>query len=271
MLKTIDRYVIREIVPPFLLALLIFTFILALPPIMEQLERLVAKGVPWQTAGYIIVLLMPQALGLTIPMALLVGLLIGLGRMSADRESVALLACGVSPYRLLRPVMAIALVAAAATMYVMIEAIPDANQRYREVVFQILTNRVEGEIRPRVFYDDFPQYTLYPQDEAGPGESGWRNLLVANTSRSESIEIFMARKGRIILDPVKRTVQLVMTDGSQYSDRQAWRIQHAPVHRAADHQPRSKHRLPGRRHRPRRDREDNRPAAAGHRRQAGAR
>ena len=262
MLKTIDRYVIREIVPPFLLALLIFTFILALPPIMEQLERLVAKGVPWQTAGYIIVLLMPQALGLTIPMALLVGLLIGLGRMSADRESVALLACGVSPYRLLRPVMAIALVAAAATMYVMIEAIPDANQRYREVVFQILTNRVEGEIRPRVFYDDFPQYTLYPQDEAGPGESGWRNLLVANTSRSDSIEVFMARKGRIVLDPDE-------ADGSARHDgrlailhRQAGRVQYAPVHRAADHQPRSEHRLPGRRHRARRDREDHRPAAA---------
>ena len=41
-------------------------------------------------------------------MALLVGLLIGLGRLSTDRESVALLACGVSPYRLLRPVMALA-------------------------------------------------------------------------------------------------------------------------------------------------------------------
>ena len=50
--------------------------------------------------------LIPQALGLTIPMALLVGLLIGLGRMSGDREAVALLACGVSPYRLLRPVLA---------------------------------------------------------------------------------------------------------------------------------------------------------------------
>ena len=108
MLKTIDRYVIREVVPPFLLALLIFTFILELPPVMEQLEKLVAKGVPWQTAGYIILLLSPQALGLTIPMALLVGLLIGLGRLSADRESVALLACGVSPYRLLRPVLVLA-------------------------------------------------------------------------------------------------------------------------------------------------------------------
>src|SRR4029453_8361395 len=101
MLKTIDRYVIREVLPPFVLALLIFTFILELPPVMQELERLAPKGVAWQTVARIIVLLMPQALGLTIPMALLVGLLIGLGRLSTDREAVALLSCGVSPYRLL--------------------------------------------------------------------------------------------------------------------------------------------------------------------------
>src|SRR4029453_11479725 len=75
MFKTLDRYVIREILPPFILSVLIFTFILELPPIMQNLERLVAKGVPWQTAGRILLLLMPQALGLTIPMGLLVGIL----------------------------------------------------------------------------------------------------------------------------------------------------------------------------------------------------
>ena len=104
MLRTIDRYVIREVIPPFLLSLLIFTFLLEIPPVMRYLETLVAKGVSWQVAGRIILTLIPQGLGLTIPMALLTGLLIGLGRLSADREAVALLACGVSPYRLLRPV-----------------------------------------------------------------------------------------------------------------------------------------------------------------------
>ena len=54
MLKTIDRYVIREVVPPFILALLIFTFVLELPPVMQQLEQLLAKGVPWPTVGRII-------------------------------------------------------------------------------------------------------------------------------------------------------------------------------------------------------------------------
>ena len=47
MLKTLDRYVIREVLPPLFLSLLIFTFILEIPPVMEQLEALVAKGVPW--------------------------------------------------------------------------------------------------------------------------------------------------------------------------------------------------------------------------------
>jgi LPS export ABC transporter permease LptG/LPS export ABC transporter permease LptF len=183
---------------------------------MDELEKLVAKGVPWQTAGYIILLLSPQALGLTIPMALLVGLLIGLGRMSADREAVALLACGVSPYRLLRPVLVLALVATAATLYVMIEAIPDSNQRYRQVLFEILTKRVEGEIRPRVFYEEFPQWVLYPQAEGAPGEAGWRNLLVANTANTEALEIYLARKGRIVLNSEKRTVQLVLADGTHY-------------------------------------------------------
>jgi LPS export ABC transporter permease LptG/LPS export ABC transporter permease LptF len=217
MLKTIDRYVLREVIPPFVLALLIFTFILELPPLMEELEKLVAKGVPWQTAAQIILLLMPQALGLTIPMALLVGLLIGFGRLSTDRESMALLACGVSPYRLLRPVMLLAAVATAATLYVMIEAIPDSNQKYREILFAILTRKVETDVRPRVFYQEFPNWVVYPRDEADLGETGWKDVLVADTTKPDAIELHLAKRGRIVLDPKTRTVELVLTDGTKYA------------------------------------------------------
>ena len=103
--RIIDRYVIREILPPFLLALLVFTFILIIPFIIDLAEAMIAKGVPAGTILQLMVTLLPQALALTIPMALLLGLLVGLGRLSADREFVVMLACGISPYRLLRPVL----------------------------------------------------------------------------------------------------------------------------------------------------------------------
>lgn len=217
-MKTLDRYVIREIVPPMLLSLLIFTFILEIPPVMDYLEALVAKGVPWSTAARILVTLLPQALGLTIPMALLVGLLIGLGRMSGDREAVALLACGVSPYRLLQPVFMLAAVAGIAHLYVMIEAIPNANQTYRQLVYDVVSQKVENDVRPQVFFDEFPNWVLYARDIPQAG-GGWKDVMVADTSQRDSPKLFMARHGRLALDRVKQTVDLVLVDGTRYSSR----------------------------------------------------
>jgi LPS export ABC transporter permease LptG/LPS export ABC transporter permease LptF len=217
-MRTLDRYVIREILPPFLIALLIFTFLLALPPVMQYLENLLAKGVTWSTAARIMWTLVPQALGLTIPMALLVGILIGLGRLSADREAVALLACGVSPYRLLRPIGALAIAATAATAYVMIEAIPDANQTFREITFEEVSRRVASEVKPRVFFEDFPGWVLYARDEPEPGQPGWKDLMVADTTRGGRPRMFFAERGRLVLDRQQRTVDLVLENGTQYAD-----------------------------------------------------
>jgi LPS export ABC transporter permease LptG len=216
MLRKIDRYVIRETIPPFLLSLVIFTFLLEIPPVMRDLEILVAKGVSWQVAGRIVLTLIPQALGLTIPMALLTGLLIGLGRLSADRETVALLACGVSPHRLLRPVLLMAAVAASATLYVMVKAIPDANQTFREITFEIIAKQVENDVHPRVFFENFPGWVLYARDEPIDGV-GWKDMLVANTSKPDSTDLFLSAKGRLVLNRQERRVDLVLTNGTQYS------------------------------------------------------
>ena len=128
--------------------------------------------------------LIPQALGLTIPMATLTGILIGLGRLSADREAVALLACGVSPYRLLRPVLAFAAVATGATLYVMLQAIPDANQTFREITWELISKKLASDIQPRVFFEDFPGFVLYSRDEAPGG--GWKDVLVADNRQPDS-------------------------------------------------------------------------------------
>jgi LPS export ABC transporter permease LptG/LPS export ABC transporter permease LptF len=213
-MRLLDRYVIREILPPFCISLLIFTFILTLPPVMRELEKLVAKGVPWDVAGWIIVTLIPQALGLTIPMATLVGILIGLGRLSGDRESVALLACGVSPYRLLRPILGFAALMTGATAYVMFEAIPDANQAFRDITWNLVSERVENDIQPRVFFEDFPSHVLYVRDVDSGG--AWRQVLVADMTKPGQTTMTLAEGGRLFLDRDKRRVDLILTNGTQY-------------------------------------------------------
>jgi LPS export ABC transporter permease LptG/LPS export ABC transporter permease LptF len=214
--KILDRYVVREILPPLFLSLLIFTFILEIPPVLEQLETLVAKGVSWDIAGRMLLTLIPQALGLTIPMSLLVGLLVGLGRLSNDREAVALLACGVSPYRLLRPVLLLALLTAGADFYVMVWGIPDANQTFRQITYDVISKRMESDIRPQVIVQNyFPNWVIYVRDI--PPGGGWKDVLVADTKAPDKPTIYMASSGRLQLDRAARTVALELYDGTQYA------------------------------------------------------
>jgi LPS export ABC transporter permease LptG/LPS export ABC transporter permease LptF len=216
-MKTLDRYVIREILPPFVIAMLVFTFILIIPFIIELAEQMIAKGVPWPMLLRLMVTLLPSALALTIPMALLIGILVAFGRLSADREVVVMMACGISPYRLLRPLALLAFVAWAASSWVLLKAMPDANQSFRELTMQIVADRAEGEVRPRVFFEDFPNMVLYVR-EVPPG-GGWQDVLAADTKNPSQPIIYLARKGRMLVDRQARTIQMVLQNGARHTTR----------------------------------------------------
>ena len=217
-MRIIDRYVVREIIPPFLIALLVFTFILIIPFIIELAEQMIAKGVPGGTILQLTITLLPQALALTIPMALLIGLLVGLGRLSADREVVVMMACGISPYRLLQPVLVFAVVCWGLTSWVMLKAMPDGNQKYREMVQEIAMNRAEGEVRSRVFYEDFPNMVLYVREVPLDGK-GWIDVLAADTKNASQPVLYLARRGRMAIDREARTIHMVLEDGTRHTTK----------------------------------------------------
>src|SRR3954453_21851530 len=210
MFRTLDRYLVREIALPFVIGLTTLTFLLELPPILVRGEELIARGVEWTIVARVLLTLLPQSLCLTIPMAVLLGILIGFGRLSADREFVAMQACGVSLMRLSRPILLVAVLGTAATAYEMIVALPEANQSYREIVYVVMAGRVESSVKPLVFYQDFPDKVIYVRDL--PAGGGWRDVFLADTSRPNETTVYFAREGRIRLDRPNRVVQLELRD-----------------------------------------------------------
>jgi len=219
MLKILDRYLIREILLPFFLALLVLTFILEIPPILQQGEKLIAKGVAWGIVIRILLTLLPQALGVTIPIALLLGILIGLGRLSADREVVAFQACGVSLMRMLRPIALLAVLAFAGTLYDLIEALPDANQTFRELTFGVVAARAAGDVKARSFFEDFPNRVLYVRDI--PPGGGWRDVFLADATHVDQTTVYLAKEGQLLVDRQKRTVHLLLKSGVRHTTQTA--------------------------------------------------
>ena len=215
MFRIIDRYILRETLPPVLLSLLVFTFLLLIDPIMKQARELIEKGVDGGTIVELMLWLVPQGLGLTIPMAVLVGLLMGLGRLSGDREMVVMQACGVSIHRLLRPVLALAIVAAAATCYILVAVMPDANQAFREIVARNVAAATENDVKARVFYQGLPDMVLYVNEVDLQG-TGWSGVFLAHRPDGDAPRIYVADEGRIALDLASRQVDIVLTSGAAH-------------------------------------------------------
>ena len=214
MLRIIDRYVIREVLLPFVIALLVFTFILIVPSMMQYAEAFIAKGVPTTIVLRAMATLLPSSLALSIPSALLIALLIAFGRLSADREFVGMQACGVSVARLLWPVGILSLLGWATTSYVMIDALPDANQAFRQIAFNVLAERAEGEVKPRVFFTEFPDLVIYVRDI--PPEGGWNDVFMADNTPGRPQAVYLVRHGRVVLDAKRRTVEMVLEDGTRH-------------------------------------------------------
>jgi LPS export ABC transporter permease LptF len=220
MFRILDRYVIREIIGPFFVSLIVSTFVLVVPTILKQAEELLAIGVQWSVVVQAMLRLLPATLSLTIPISLLLGILVGFGRLSADREFVAMQACGVTLMRLLRPVALLAVVATAATAYETIIALPNANQSFRALKSAYVASNIERNVRPGVFYESIPNLVLYAAEV--PATGGWRHVLLVDKSSPGRTTVHTAKEGRVHLDRQKQTVEVQLTEDiehTRYADK----------------------------------------------------
>jgi LPS export ABC transporter permease LptG/LPS export ABC transporter permease LptF len=209
----LDRYVVREMLPPIGLGLLLFTFILLLDQISQLMKILVSRGADLATVVRAFVYLLPSIFSVTIPMAFLLGVLLAFGRLASDSEIVALRASGVSPARLLRPVLALSALASLVTLYVVAVALPASNQAYRELVFSLVISKARTGVTPRVFNDDLmPGMVLYVSDI--PAETGeWRDVFLYDERTPQKPSVILARRGRLDIDRVQKTVTIKLQQG----------------------------------------------------------
>src|SRR6266850_3693137 len=111
----LDRYVIRELISPFLFGGALFTFFLVIDRIYQLTELVITKGVPFYLVVQLLVFMLPSFLAHTLPMALLVAVLLAGGRLAGDLEIIAFKAAGISPLRLFRPVLLAGLIVTTTT------------------------------------------------------------------------------------------------------------------------------------------------------------
>jgi lipopolysaccharide export system permease protein len=213
--RTLTCYLLSEILPPFLLGLLTFTFILLIARILKLVELIVTRGIPLTQVGRLLVLILPTFLELTLPMAFLLAILLGLGRLSGDQELLALKSSGVSPVQILLPLIFVAASVAAITFLLTTWVRPAAQVALKDELYNIAKTRVGTALREKVFNDDFPNILIYVEEIIPPGNVG-QGILIIDKRESARDNIIVGKVGLINTEEQTHTLSLRLFDGSIY-------------------------------------------------------
>jgi LPS export ABC transporter permease LptF/LPS export ABC transporter permease LptG len=215
-MKILNRYVFRELLGPFVLGLLVFSFVIIPRLPGRPLELLVQKHVSPQEILLILLYILPTILTFSLPMAALLAILICFGRLSADNEITAMRSNGVSIRSLIQPVLVFAcfifLAALVNTNYWQ----PQANQRLRGMQGELGLKSISMAIRPGVFEEGFSNLVLYVRD-ATPDKSIWKGVFLADISKKDQPKITLAQTGTLFNDIQQKKLQLHLSNGATHS------------------------------------------------------
>jgi len=151
----LERYVLRQLVRPFLLGAFVVTFLLTMDFLFDYLDLFLGKGIPFFTVLKLFMLGLGWMVALSVPCGVLVGVLMTYGRMAQDNEVVALRASGINLIRVVLPAIGASVLAAGALILFNNDVLPDMNHAFANLMLAVNKKRPTAEIQEGVLSTSF--------------------------------------------------------------------------------------------------------------------
>jgi LPS export ABC transporter permease LptG/LPS export ABC transporter permease LptF len=213
--RILTRYILGEILSHTLIGCALFTFILFMRELPNILNMVVRNSSAFTSVFEVVLFLLPNFFMVTIPMAVLVGVLLGLSRLAADSEIVAMRASGLGIGYFVRVATIVAIGGTLLGLFNSLYVAPRANQRILDLD-KAFASQATYEIQPRVFYEDFKNTVLYVQDvRSGTGAANWRQVFMADITDPGSPKITTAASATVVSDSTQE-LMMRLRNGTEH-------------------------------------------------------
>ena len=209
--KILSRYILKEITTFFLLGLVVLTFVLVVQNLLRIIETTLSAGVGLTEALKVCYYILPPFFSFSIPMALLLAILLGLGRLSGDGEVLALKASGVSLYQIMGPAALLAIISYIVATLIVVKVEPWSRDSLRHLIYN-LSAKVTLGIKERVF-SDYSGLIMYVNEKPVSGNQ-LNGILIFDEKEVDRPVTVFAEKGEIIPDPKSLKITLRLSNGS---------------------------------------------------------
>ncbi|MDH4164502.1 MAG: LPS export ABC transporter permease LptF [Nitrospirota bacterium] len=210
--RILDRYILRELLPPFFLSIAVLTLALFLQKMFRLVELVTSKGSTLAATGKLILYILPGFLMITVPLSLLVAALTAFSRMSADSEVTAMKASRVSLYAMIRPVFTFAVILFLVTAFIANVLAPRANSALKAHLFSLVKSRAMVGIEAGVFSSTFDGMVIYV-DRMGSLDD-MQGIFISDERTAAEPYAIIAKQGKLITNPESFSVTLDLQQGA---------------------------------------------------------
>jgi lipopolysaccharide export system permease protein len=206
-MRILPKYITRQAVITLFFTIGVFTFVLLLARILRQLSDMLVNGdVGLDVVGMFVLLVVPNILSFSLPMAMLATALLVFGRMSADNEITALRASGVSLGQIVAPIILLAAVVSLSCLFINATLAPWCRFQFKTMFVRLGSERPMALIKEGTYIKDFPGYVIYVGRKK---ENVIEDVMLYTLDESNNVaQSLRAEKGIVTTKPAQRKLLL---------------------------------------------------------------
>lgn len=214
-MRILRNYFLREFLTPLLLTLGVLGFVMTLAGTVKDIaNQVINRGVDIVSIIKLFLLMTPFMVTYALPIALLVATLLSLGRLSGDNEIVAIRASGINTFRLIAPILTVALIISLGLVIFNNQAASYAHFAYRKTLIDIGIKNPTAAFEEGVFINSFQKYVLFIYN-VDHKRNRLNNVRIYEPQGDDKpTRTIIAKSGEFITDPEKHTIKLKLMDGT---------------------------------------------------------
>jgi len=205
-MKLLRSYTLRELVVPFTVSLIVFTFIFSVAYIGKMADLIINKGVNIFDILRIFVLLIPRLLAYTIPTSTIAAVLLVFGSMAQNNEIIAMKASGINIFYLLLPIIIASIVLSICTLIMNDQIIPKTHFAYRKAFKNLLIKKPLSAIEAGRFIKEFDGYVFFIREIDG---HDLKNVTIYIPQDDQPTRTIIAERGEIMTDVHTKIIKII--------------------------------------------------------------
>lgn len=196
-MKIIDRYLVTELIKPFLLGIAGFVLIMTTDLLFTFVDMIINKGIPAWAIIQLVFYKLPAIMVLTFPVSFLFAASIVLGRLTKDNELAAMRTSGLSFIRISAPILVAAVLVSILAFFNNEAIVPMANKVSDRIIRQIIYKQPTIEIKEQIFFKDNMNRFFYVQ-RVDPKKNTLGNIMIYDLNAAKFPRVITAISAKAV-------------------------------------------------------------------------